>query len=544
MKTKDILYEWKSFLRKEMISEISIKKFKERHPEFDTTNFTSQLSGNTDYLDIINNSIVSGQQHSPDDYLQQFEFYKNSIEPNRNSQVFLTVNIPGEADPVSLVDKVTQGSCTATFNDIQQFQQARMFALGKGSKNKLAASYTKVLEEASQNDFELIVDNNDWAIYYPKSIRGSIALARSYWDGSKISYDTTFNPSKGFGKNTGEIGWCTSVSGAGNMFLNYHRKLNLHMYYCIKKSISSIKDPDRKLCISFSKNTKQDPPIQFNKGHSSVNGDNINVSEEYSKNKLGSLFDNLLKDVAESKRLEIDIESYYKSISIDQYIIMRNANEENISDFQNEVFNILQYSKDSNKIIYHIAKDSHSEIRIIAVNHDNIPPEVLSYLSKDEDADIRREVARNPNTPPETLSDLSKDEDEWVIINVARNNNTPPEVLSDFAQDENVYVRTYVAGNRNTPPEFLLNFAKDDSKYIRMGVARNPNAPPEVLSILAKDSDATVRYDLASNNNTPPEVLSTLVKDSDATVRNRAIKSLENIKNESILRAYIKLITS
>ena len=220
-----------------MISEISIKRFQEQNPDFDTTSFTSQLRGNTDYLDIINNSIESDQQHSPDDYLQQFEFYKNSIEPNRNSQEFLTINIPGESDPVSLVDKVTQGSCTATFDDIQQFQQARMFALGKGSKNKLAAAYAKVLEEASQIDFELIVDNNDWAIYYPKSIRGSIALARSYWDGSKIAYDNTFNPSKSYGQKIGHMNWCTSVSGPGNMFLNYHRKQNLHMYYCIKKNI-------------------------------------------------------------------------------------------------------------------------------------------------------------------------------------------------------------------------------------------------------------------------------------------------------------------
>ena len=97
LKTKEILHEWKSFLRKDMINEISIKRFQEQNPDFDTTNFTSQLKGNTDYLDIINNSIETGQQHSPNDYLQQFEFYKNSIEPNHSNQEFLTINIPGES---------------------------------------------------------------------------------------------------------------------------------------------------------------------------------------------------------------------------------------------------------------------------------------------------------------------------------------------------------------------------------------------------------------------------------------------------------------
>ena len=29
----------------------------------------------------------------------------------------------------------------------------------------------------------------------------------------------------------GDMTWCTTVDGSGNMFLNYHQKMNLHMYY-------------------------------------------------------------------------------------------------------------------------------------------------------------------------------------------------------------------------------------------------------------------------------------------------------------------------
>ena len=206
---KELTNEWISFLQKDMINEISLKRFKEQHPNFDTTNFSSQMKGNTDYLDIINNSINAGQNHSASDYTQQFDYYKNSNEPNRRNKEFLTIEIPGEDEPITLDGKITQNSCTATFIDIQQFQQAKMFILGKGNKNKLLNAYVRILEEANASDFELVAENRGWIIFYPKSIKGSVALARSYWDGKKIVYDKTIQPHNGFGKNTGFINWCT-----------------------------------------------------------------------------------------------------------------------------------------------------------------------------------------------------------------------------------------------------------------------------------------------------------------------------------------------
>ena len=114
-------------------------------------------------MDIIKNSIEADEQHSPNDYAQQFELYRNSIEPNRNNKDFLTVNIPG-GDRVSLDGKLNQGRCTATYDDIQQFQQARL-ETGKGNKEKLKNAYIKVLEEASESNFELVAENNEWIIF-------------------------------------------------------------------------------------------------------------------------------------------------------------------------------------------------------------------------------------------------------------------------------------------------------------------------------------------------------------------------------------------
>ena len=548
MKTKELLAEWKTYLEKELLNEISIKRFQEQHPDFDITSFSSQLKGNTDYLDIISNTINSpDQNHGPEDFIQQFEFYKNSIEPNRRSQDFLTIDIPGEDIPVTLNGKLTQGSCTATYDDIQQFQQARMFVLGKGSKNSLVNAYIKVLEEANDSDFELVAENADWIIYYPKSVKGSVALARSYWDGSRIAYDNTFNSSKGYGQKIGYMKWCTSVSGSGNMFLNYHRRLNLHMYYCIKKKLRNIKDPNRKLCISFSKTLKPELKIEFSKGNASVNADNSIIAEENSKKYLGSLFDNLLKDAAREERLEIDIESYYKSISLDQYIIMRKANEENISDFQNEVSNILEYSKESNKIIDHVIKDPNSDVRSVAAISDNTPLDVLEKLSLDESETVRAAVAENINITPDILANLSDDKSPEVRARIAYNRDTPPEALENLvydvssevrfylsqntwrltsdmlrvlAEDENEQTRENVADHKKTPPEALRDLAEDESAQVRKNVARNFSTPSDVLENLSLDSETNVRYYVANNSNTLPDpTLQRLASDKEKEVR-------------------------
>ena len=486
MKTKDVLNEWKSYLNKELLAEVSIKRFQEQYPDFDISSFNSQLRGNTDYLDIISNTINSGEQHGPDDYIQQFEFYKNSIEPNRKDQEFLTINIPG-GESVSLIDKVNPGSCTATYDDIQQFQQARMFILGKGSKNKLAVAYEKVLNEANESDFELIADDSNWIVFYPKSIKGSIALARSYWDGSRVVYDKTFNPSKGYGQNTGVIKWCTSVSGSGNMFLGYHRNLNLHMYYCINKNLNIENNSDRKLCVSLAKVRGN---VSYKDGSASVNADNNSLSEADAKNYLGDIYNLLVKDASQDKRLEIDVESYYKSISLDQYIIMRNANEENIEDFTRELDNILTYSKEADEIYIVAAKDSNEIIRKCVAKKFETPIELLEFLAKDESEDVRCAVASNRNTPLEILIDLINDKSANVkltVINFNHNNksfqkyleNEPDgNVIKKLADDKEENVREFVASRKyifanDRFDDVVEKLSKDKSQHVLVQLAGN-----------------------------------------------------------------------
>ena len=529
MKTKEILYEWKSFLQKNTISEISIKRFQEQNPEFDTTNFTSQLKGNTDYLDIINNSIVNGQQHNPDDYLQQFEFYKNSIEPNRNSQEFLTINIPGENDPVSLIDKVNPGSCIATYDDIQQFQQARMFALGKGSKNKLTAAYAKVLNEASQNDFELIVDNNDWVVYYPKSIRGSIALARSYWDGNKIAYDNTFNPSKGYGQKIGHMNWCTSVSGSGNMFINYHRKLNLHMYYCIKKRVLDVSDETRKICASYSK--IGDTVKMSEDSSATVNANNEAIDENYVNGCLGStILGVLYQDVMLPKRKEIDLNSYYESISLEQYITMRNANEENTEDFASEFSNIIRLSKDKEKIKKYSINDNSEHIISVLINYTNSEEEITFLYNKWKNSStVKRSLSIKASILPDSVfEEMLNDSDKLVVHQLKTSGRISLPQLMSIAKGDSLADKSSILYDKNLPLEIIKILLDDENEYIREEASEHPtnlkhDLSTNDLSYLRQKSRSYKKALLNNNDLLTPEVLEVLAFDENIDVASSAI---------------------
>lgn len=519
MNTKQILKEWKSFIEKGVINEISIKRFQAKYPQFDISRFSPQLKGNTDYLDIISNSINAGENHGPDDYAQQFEFYKNSIEPNRHDEEFLFVSIPGDED-VSLLGKLTQNACTATYNDIQQFQQARMYVLGKGSKRNLTAAYSSLLSETNNEDFELIVENSKWTVFYPKSIKGSIALARSYWDGSKVTYDETFNASKGFGQNTGRIGWCTSVSGGGNMFNNYHRRLNLHMYYCINKSPASLEDPARKLCISLS---KQSGNVSFKGGTASVNGDNSEISEEDAKSLVGSIFEKLLEDASNDNRLEIDFESYYRSISFEQYLTMRAANEDNIEDFSQEFQQIIKYSKDKEKIVNHALNEDKSSVmnsyaEIFVASDINSSPELLRKLAYKGSPRTQAVAAMNPSTPLEAAIYVASNSYEQTKSKIAKDPNARPEVLSVLSKDRSIMVLIYVAKNPNTSQEDLLKLTAKNDSTVNSSIASNKNISREVIEALYDFDDLSTIAALAKNPNTPTEILADLANHENKRV--------------------------
>tara|TARA_Y100001972_G_scaffold25193_1_gene30568 strand:- start:10551 stop:12599 length:2049 start_codon:yes stop_codon:yes gene_type:complete len=295
------------------------------------------------YLQIVYNSYMAGQNHSIQDFIELYDIAKQQIIDPFLMQGSLEIRVPGEDDVLikTLEDK--------TYNDIESYIRLKSSSSGKSS------SYKKCLEERSNNHhFEIIFSNEDWVVTYPKTQIGSISLARSYWDGSKLAYDETFDPSIPRGEKTGVMNWCTSVSGTTNMFINYHIKMNLHMYYIIKKNTSP-DDQYRKLCLSFLKKSNR---VQYYTGHASVDGNNDPVKEEIAFSILGEEFKKVIySDASSDVRIEIDPIAYYKSISFEQYLILRRANEENIDDFITEAAHISRYSKDKEKIIENMSKE-------------------------------------------------------------------------------------------------------------------------------------------------------------------------------------------
>ena len=523
MKTREILKEWKSFLQNDIINEISFKKFKEQYPNFDTSSFNSQLRGNTDYLDIIKNSIDLNQSHSSSDYENQFEFYKSVIEPNRRNLDFLKVDIPGETESVSLVGKINQGSCSATYNDIQQFQQARLLS-GKGSKNKLTKAYIQIIKEEKESNFEKIAENENWIIFYPKSPAASIALARSYWDGKKISYDESFKPSVGFGEKTGYMNWCTSVSGEGNMFINYHRKRNLHMYYCINKKVNNIDDVSRKLCISLSKNEGE---VEFFDNFSaSVNGDNNEINENDAKKYISNLFDILIKDAMSPNRLELDNESYYKSISLAQYKNLRKANEDNIEDFLDEIKYISKYSKDKNKILKLLCEDEYENIRSIAASNEDLlladpTGNLIKQLSNEKSEYIRqiiagREDLLKADPSGDIIKKLSLDPNEDIrsIISLRTDlleADPTGKIFYQLASDKEYDIRRNISLNdklldADPSGKLIKKLAYDPEPFVRRNIAKRKDlleADPsgKLIKNLVNDSNGFVRqnaYEIAN----------------------------------------------
>ena len=264
MKTKTILKEWKNFLNQDLLLESRIDDIKEElvnsNPQkiseedwnFYVNNpddkIKHKLRKDTLFLDIVYNTLKEGR-HSIYDIVSLFKDYTIHVLPQFSRGEELHVRVPGgrRIDLRSALEEKR-----ASYDDLLKYIDAKeeIRINTKILSNCLKESN---FSETSGNTvhFDVIVSksSDEWVVCYPRSIKGSVALSRSYWNGSRLVYDSTFNKEKeGSGKYSGAMTWCTSIDSQNNMFLNYHRQLNLHMYYCIRKVIDTEK-PNNKLCF-------------------------------------------------------------------------------------------------------------------------------------------------------------------------------------------------------------------------------------------------------------------------------------------------------
>ena len=356
---KELLTEWRDVLNNNLLLEISKNEIIDFIGEDDYNTLVTlnrKASQDQNFLQVIINTYKLKQNHSIEDILGLYQNYTRFIAPSWNRGEEAKVDVPG-GHRASLTPDST------TYDDMIKFIDASSSMI---LKSKV---YIKCLKQGPVNpDFEVIINDSDWIICYPKTIRGSISLARSFWNGRELEYDRSVIG--GVGKMIGAMNWCTSISSKSNMFLNYHRRLNLHMYYCIKKNMD-LKDPDRKLCISFSK--KNNKVKLLEKTQSSVDANNDVKSEEEFRNYIGKRFDALSKDAQKPGRLEIDIKAYYESISLEQYKVLRDAYEDNLEDFVKELAMIQLYSKDKDKIKAAIERDERLREVYFGMSHLRFP---------------------------------------------------------------------------------------------------------------------------------------------------------------------------
>ena len=440
---KNLLTEWGNLINNNLLLEISRNEVIEviGEDDYNILKQNRKASQDQNFLKVIINTYKAKQNHSILDILGLYQDYESSIKNKWNKVGFANVNVPGGTrikltPDTTIYDNKDNEPKTTTYNDVSAFLDA------KSELSLNSDVFIKCLDQGDTNpDFEVVLNDDEWIICYPKTIKGSISLARSFWNGERLEYDTTVK--SGVGVNIGAINWCTSIvpkknKPSGNMFLNYHRQANLHMYYCIKKNMN-VQDLDRKLCISF---FKKDNTVGFKDGHASVNGNNQATDEKKLRSYIGSRFNDLIKDAEKPDRLEIDPISYYESVNFEQYKILKAANQDNIELFADELKKIVIHSIDAKRIVNEdLIYENNKLLKNIAISSKHLNSKTISGLLESEtDQKIINKLIANENCPFDKILTLPEDKRSANYFKIViSNKNCPLDLLNAIIKDEYDY---------------------------------------------------------------------------------------------------------
>tara|TARA_B100001059_G_scaffold224573_1_gene250810 strand:+ start:386 stop:2263 length:1878 start_codon:yes stop_codon:yes gene_type:complete len=543
---KNLLTEWGNLVSNNLLLEISRNDVVEviGEDDYNILKQNRKASQDQNFLKVIINTYKAGQAHSITDILGVYQSYIRFIASRWNRGESADIDVPGGL-------RASLEPDSTTYDSMLEFIDAA------SSMTLKSKAFIKCLEQDDINsDFEVVLNDSEWIICYPKTIKGSISLARSFWNGERLEYDKTV--SGGVGQHIGRMGWCTSSISGGNMFLNYHRQMNLHLYYCIKKN-TSVEEPDRKLCISFVKN---DGEVSLKAtGWASVDADNNSIDEKGFRKYIGRRFNDLLEDAKKPERLEIDIKSYYESISLEQYKTLRAANEDTLEQFAHgELYNIIQFSKDKHKIILLALEEENPKIRFVASKHNdllNLDPtgNLIVQLSQDTNPEVRKNVVRALLRPEsnklkqkdELIKTLSQDRNENVRAFLA--SVTLDKLLLDqLLLDKSPEVRAAIASrgdlsNLDPSGELVRQLAQDKDEKVRLTLIKYStkikaeDIPDDVFRQLVQDENHEIRYYLVAKyyNQLPDDVLRQLAQDESFQIRQQ-IAYKKDISDDLIIQ--------
>lgn len=266
-----------------------------------------------EYRKILFNSFDQDQAHDLDYFQSRFEeISRKVIRPMRSNRMSLPVQeIPGVA-VIDLNPRI-KPKFLLTIDECDQYINAIEETDSKSKK--LKDVLYKGLAQGEKTNFEVVYKDENIIVVYPKTYLGSIATARM---GPDFRYYTPPNV-------IGALNWCTSIASGNNMFLNYHRRLNLHMYYITKLGNNyNTTDRFRKACVSVAK--RYGNVSLTDNSSATVDGNNTSLKKKEIIDAYGDkIFSIILNDASDPSRKEINETEYYKSITLSQFKTLESA---------------------------------------------------------------------------------------------------------------------------------------------------------------------------------------------------------------------------
>jgi hypothetical protein len=491
-----------------LLTEIKKKSFNQfiQRGIIDEQDFKMYVFG-SDWVPPFNDPIMAkilfntlndgGQGHSLRDISRGGEEILNKIVANARRGDLPPRPVRGSAvefiDILPKIDVIQPDNTTLTYNEAMEYIES---GAGIGKRTEVLNQVIADGVNGQTSEFEVIAmpsSSNPYFVAYPKTYKGSISLGRM---GPNYKY---LNPNSPDEKaQLGNMTWCTTIDGSGNMFLNYHQKMNLHMYYLTRVGDYNPRSIERKFCLSFA---KQGDHVQLHEdGHATVNGDNKPASKETIIRHIGQrLYDLIEADVKKPSRKTIDIVAYYKSLTLDQYRDLRAAvtSEQDLNLFSEQVRGICQYSnnvdifiemvKDPARQVYKHAiayrNSARPEVAAVAIEYvpfDDLiksilplPPDFMTKVYRSEKSKNRGMIPSNVlHNFIDTTHNL--DPNNYHGVQIYKREPTPEifdEMVRDIVTDSVIYGNAW--NDINPPREYYFG-----------RIVRHPDLTPEHFQLL------------------------------------------------------------
>jgi len=467
---RELLIEWNKFL----ITEIKAKEFKRLLiPDYITEDeyflyvfdqrknkFKSSFVDN-DYLQIVCNSFLNGTD-------KNLEFFsKKEIYDEVNEKALVPFRQNGQLIATASGKKILIRDLNS-----QTYENLIAYINLKKEENAGSSQYQDLLDEKNPKIYEILFEDSEWVFTLPKVTTASIALAKSFWDGEKIKYDSTFH--NGVGENIGAMRWCTSIADTNNMFNHYREDGNRHMVYCINKKPMSAADPVRKLCISFN----EDGSLEQN-GHTTVNGDNYSITLDNVIEYIGQKRFDALK----AKILNTPWVSSFADTTLQEFILLvesynaarvayeKEKNRENSQSYAISLNNIIMNLNKANScdlFIKHIVESNNKELledylgRSRRINN-NFKKETYLLMISVEGLSERslNNIFRNCNEPSVFISlikkrkEIYKDQLEPINLHTDNNETIKAAICADESLISDINIQLGIFSNMDLQEEFL-----------------------------------------------------------------------------------------